>query len=96
MAQFEADIRLYDVAETDAVAARKAVDERLRAAGFRRWKIVKIGHQGAVQRPLGRTMPRGALYNNPSARARADAGQGAWVVVAALAWAIWFVWLLGG
>jgi len=94
MAQFEAEVRLQDLAEVDALTARRTVEDRLRNAGFQNWKIVRIGPQKSARqgraKALGR--PAGKGLSNP----RADAGQGIWVVIAALAWAIWFVWLLGG
>ncbi len=96
MAQFEAEIRIQGLTEVDALTARRAMEEKLRAAGFERWKVVRIAPQRpnrkAYRRPLTRPLPNGTVH----AQARNDTGQGIWIVIAALAWAIWFVWLLGG
>ncbi len=94
MAHFEAEVQLQDLSEADALTARKVVEERLRSAGFQRWKVLRIGPPRIVQK----TRPRPLVRPTRSgfARARNDAGQGAWVVVAALAWGLWFVWLLSG
>lgn len=96
MAQFEAEIRIQDLSEVDALTARRAMEDKLRAAGFQRWKVVRISPQRpsrkAFKRPLTRPLPNGSAHM----QARNDSGQGIWIVIAALAWAIWFVWLLGG
>lgn len=92
MANFEAEVRLYDVPEADAVTARRVIEERLKSAGFQHSRVVSIIPQQPPRRQRQVIRPRRGV---PPAQ-RPDAEQGAWVVVAAVAWAIWFVWLLGG
>jgi hypothetical protein len=85
MAHFEATVRLFDLVESDALAARRAVEERLQAAGFSRCQVTKVGVQPSV---------------SPAARPhsiRTETGQpGSALLMAAMAaWALWFLWLFG-
>ena len=87
MPNFEVRIRLLDVHENDAWSARQEVEERLRAAGFKRWQIVNLRLQDAAQPP--RLLPR---------RRRGRRGEsslaGGLIIAAALAWSLWFWWTL--
>lgn len=88
MAQFEAMVRLFGVVESSAPAARRAVEERLRAAGFSRWHIVGVGPQGATTRSA----------ESPRRTVRTDVSYagGGLLVAAVVAWTLWFLWLLAG
>jgi hypothetical protein len=90
MAQFEATIRIYDVAEADPVAARRAIEERLRTSGFNRWQIANLGVQGAIPTRVA----------TPSRRRRVGAqasyAGGGMLVAAVVAWTLWFLWMLAG
>jgi hypothetical protein len=86
MAHFEARVRLFDVVESNAPAARRAIEERLRAAGFSRWQIVRVGLQGAITQSV--TPPRRIVRTDVS-----YAGGGL-LVAAVVAWTLWFLWLL--
>jgi len=86
MAQFQATVRIYELTEHDGSAARRTVEERLRAAGFNRWRIVNIGVQGATTP----TAPR------PPMPARVSYAGGGLLVAGITAWALWFLYLLGG
>ena len=94
MAHFEADVQLQDLSEVDALTARKVVEERLGRAGIQRWKVLRIGPPPAIQKPRPRPLVPPIRGGIARARARTDIGQGAWVVIAALTWGLWFVWLL--
>ena len=86
MAHFETTVRLFDVIESNAPAARRAVEERLRAAGFNRWQIVNVGLQGTTARAP--EVPR-------RSQVRHDIGYGGGLLVAAVvAWTLWFLWVL--
>ena len=87
MAHFEATVRIFDVIESDAPAARRALDERLRAAGFKRWQVARIGLQGAIT-TQGIERPRRVVRTDVS-----YAGGGL-LVAAVVAWTLWFLWLL--
>ena len=89
MAQYEAMVRMLDIVEADPVAARRAVEDRLRAAGFTRWRIVNIAAAGAAN------SSGAALRTGRRRRPPAYAG-GGFLVAAVLAWALWFLWLLAG
>jgi hypothetical protein len=86
MAHFEATVRLLDVIASDPPGARRAIEERLRAAGFSRWQIVRVG-------PLGATTRR---VEPPRRLARPDASYlgGGLLVAAGVAWTLWFLWIL--
>ena len=86
MARFEATVRIFDVSESDTPAARRAIDERLRAAGFTRWRIARIGPQGSKTHRV--EPPR------PVARADLTYAGGGLLVAAVVAWTLWFLWLL--
>lgn len=89
MAHFEAMVRLFDIVEPDPLDARRAVEERLRAAGFTRWHVVSVGLQGASTNRAAR-LPRRVMRTDVS-----YAGGGL-LVAAVVAWTLWFLWLLAG
>lgn len=87
MPKFEVRVRLLDVQENDAWNARQAVEERLRASGFKRWQIVNLRLQDAP------------LPARPAARARRgrrgeSSLAGGLILAAALAWSLYFWWAL--
>ncbi len=86
MANFEATVQIFEVNESNAAAARRAIDDRLRVAGFTRWRIARVGPQGTT---IHRT-------DSPRRVVRADASYvgGAMLIAAVLAWTLWFLWLL--
>lgn len=86
MAHFEATVQLLDMDESDASAALRAVEERLRVGGFHRWRVVRLGAPSAAPRvgARGGRSPRGA--------ARYSGGDLMFFGIAA--WAMWFLWLL--
>jgi hypothetical protein len=95
MAHFEVTVRLSDVSEVDGPAARRAIEERLRAAGFSRWQIVAVGLQGAAPK---NTSQRRTSIEPWRREARPDvsrAGNGL-LVAALVAWTLWFLWLVAG
>ena len=88
MAHFEVTVRLFDVIESDAPAARRALEERLRAAGFTRWQIVGV--------TTPRALARGVEPRRRAVRRRDVSYAGGALVVAVVAWTFWFLWLLAG
>lgn len=85
MPKFEVRVRLLEISENDAWTARQAVEERLRAAGFRRWQIASLRLQDAA--PAPRPVARGR-----SRRSRESGIAGGLIIAAALAWSFWFWW----
>lgn len=83
MAQFEATVRLFELVEADAVAARQTLEERLREAGFTRWQISSVKLESA----------RTPAVPVPEVRRRTDQR---FVAVIVVAWLLWFLWLLFG
>jgi len=92
MAHFEVTVRLSDVNESDGPAARQAIEERLRAAGFSRWQIVAVGLQGATHKNTSQRRTNRRREMGPDI-SRAGGGL---LVAAVVAWTLWFLWLLAG
>ena len=88
MAHFEATVRLFEVIEPNASAARDAIEERLRTAGFGRWQIVSVGLQEAIT-PAVRVSRR-------SLQASGSYAGGSFLVIASAVWALWFLYVLAG
>jgi hypothetical protein len=86
MAHFEATVRIFDVSESNASTARRVIEDRLRTAGFSRWKVARIAVQGTM-------VPRADL---PRRVMRTDASYvgGGMLIAAVVAWTLWFLWLL--
>ena len=83
MPQFEATVRLFEVVEADAIAARQILEERLRNAGFTRYQISSVKLESA----------RTPAVPVTEARRRTDQR---FLAVIVVAWVLWFVWLLVG
>lgn len=89
MPNFEVRVRLLDVDENDAWSARRTAEERLRAAGFKRWQVVSLRLQDARVAPMIR--PASPVRRARRAESSLAAGL---VLTAALAWSLWFWWAL--
>ena len=87
MAHFEATVRVLDVTESDAPAARRVIEERLREGGFTRWHILSLGVQGAMVHAVTRPARR-------ARRVEVSYAGGGLLVAAVVAWTLWFLWLL--
>ncbi|HVO24430.1 MAG TPA: hypothetical protein VMW56_12475 [Candidatus Margulisiibacteriota bacterium] len=86
MAHFEATVRIFEINESNASAARRVIEERLRAAGFSRWQIARVVHQGSLTRRVEtarRVMRTDVSYIG-----------GSMLIAAMVAWTLWFLWLL--
>lgn len=90
MPQYEVVVRVLDVSEPDSVAARRHVEERLRAGGVSRWQIANIAIQGSVP-PRVPVPPRRRTVS-----AQVSYAGGGMLVAAVVAWALWFLWMLAG
>jgi ferric-dicitrate binding protein FerR (iron transport regulator) len=74
-------------------AVRSALDEQLRKSGLQNCRIVTVDVEGA---PAGAPLGTPRIAERQAARQRASIG--GLLLIAALAWAIWFFWwmLSGG
>ena len=88
MTHFEATVRIFDVNESSASAACRAIEERLRVAGFARWRVVQVAPQrrAAVRGESRRREGRGDI----------SYVGGGMLAAAAVGWTLWFLWLLAG
>ncbi len=90
MPQYEVEVKILDINEPDALAARLAVEERLRSAGFKEWRVLAVS-------PKSR---RGAIPVTPESafrpRRTGSYVGSALLVAAVLAWALWFLWVVTG
>ena len=83
MPNFRATVRILEVTGDDMLSARRALEERLQAAGIGRWHVLNIAP--AKKKKKDRTHVRWR-------RERYIAGQ--LMLVAATLWALWYLWLL--
>lgn len=89
MPQYDVEVRITDINEPDALAARLRVEEKLRAVGFKSWHVVAVA-------PRPRAVGLATTPRAPSTR-RTNAYIGsALLVVAVLAWVLWFLWVITG
>jgi len=88
MGEFEALVRVIETSEAEAEAARRAVEERLRTAGFSRWRIVTVWSRNSVARR--------ARARRQRIRPQASYAGGALLIAAVVAWSLWFLWILAG
>jgi hypothetical protein len=86
MTHFQATVRIFDVSESNASAARRAIEERLRVAGFTRWQVARVGPQRSIA----------SRAESPRRVVRTDVSYvgGGMLVAAVVAWTLWFLWLL--
>ncbi len=90
MPQYEVDVRILDVNEPDALAARLAVENRLRSAGFEKWRVVAVQRSSA-----GTPLTLSRAPNATRGFAQSSNYTGAVLLVAAIvAWVLWFLWIL--
>ena len=94
MAHFEATVRILDVTESDAPAARRLIEERLREGGFARWHILSLGVQGTMTHAVARPAARAARALRRPRRVEVSYAGGGLLVAAVVAWTLWFLWLL--
>jgi len=83
MPNFRATVRILEVTGDDMLSARRALEERLQAAGIGRWHVLNIAPAKAKKQARARARWR---------RQRDIAGQ--LMLVAAALWALWYLWLL--
>ena len=88
MGRFQATVRILDVTEPDAPTAVRSVEERLHKAGFNRWQLVSLHPETArvpARRPRRRTI-----------RHEMSHADGAILLGAIVAFALWFLLLMAG
>jgi len=84
MPNFRATVRILEVTGDDMLSARRALEERLQAAGIGRWHVLNIA-PAKKKKKKTRTYVRWR-------RERDIAGQ--LMLAAAALWALWYLWLL--
>jgi hypothetical protein len=88
MGRFEARVQILDVTEPDAPTAVRTVEERLRNAGFNRWRVVSLRPQAV--RISARPLQRRAVRREVSNTGRAI------LLATFVAYALWLLWLIAG
>lgn len=81
MPNFRATVRILEVTGDDMLSARRALEERLQAAGIGRWHVLNIAPARTKKQARARWR-----------RERDATGQ--LMLVAAALWALWYLWLL--
>jgi hypothetical protein len=90
MPQYEVEVKISDVNEPDALAARLYVEEHLRSSGLKNWRVVTV-------LPKARASGVPAPLAQPYRPRRNHAYFGSALLVAAvLAWVLWFLWVITG
>ncbi|MCX8073892.1 MAG: hypothetical protein N3C12_15865 [Candidatus Binatia bacterium] len=90
MPQYEVEVRISEINESDALAARLRVEEGLRAAGFTNWRVVAVAPKSRS------TSLASALETRPYPRRNANYIGSVLLVAAVVAWVLWFLWVLTG
>jgi hypothetical protein len=88
MAKFRATVRVTEIEGPDLANVQRALDERMKEAGFAKWRVLSIETEGAPP-----TISRRRETRGPARRTRRNEGWGLFFVAAG-AWAVWFFWLL--
>ena len=86
MPRFRATVRVTELEGPDPASVQKMLDERLKEAGFARWRVTTIETEGVAHRPRGR--------DSRAARRRSRSEGWGLFLIAAGAWAVWFFYLL--
>lgn len=90
MPQYEVEVKVTEVNEPDALAARLYVEERLRSSGLKNWRVVTVTPKS---RSSGVPPPLAPAYR--PRRNNVYFGS-ALLVAAVLAWVLWFLWVITG
>jgi len=94
MPKYRATVRVSGIDGESLQSVRTALDEQLRQSGLENCRIVNVEAE-VPPPPVRRNGPASALKQPPIWRRQADTG--AMLLVAAVAWGIWFfLWMLLG
>jgi ferric-dicitrate binding protein FerR (iron transport regulator) len=88
MPRYRATIHVNGVDGETPSAARAAVEAQLKQSGLENCRVVSVDPEGLTQRPVHRP----AKVPGPDAHWRRQSNAGGLLLVAAVAWAIWFFW----
>ncbi|MFN8641957.1 MAG: hypothetical protein U0802_09970 [Candidatus Binatia bacterium] len=88
MPKYRATIHVTGVIGESPTAARAAVEEQLRQGGVENCRVISVDPEGLASRPVHRALPT----NSPDPDWRRQSNAGGLLLVAAVAWAIWFFW----
>ena len=92
MPTFRVTVELSDLDAPDPKVLRSSIDETLRGAGFKAWRVVNVHDQNGIPTPPN---VRPAAVT-PWHRDRRGANVGLLLIAGAVIWAIWFFWMLMG
>lgn len=87
MPKYRATIHVNVSGETPS-AVRAAIEEQLRTGGFENCRVISVDPEGLTSRPV----PRPAVVGHSDPHWRRQSNAGGLLLVAAVAWAIWFFW----
>ena len=88
MPKYRATITVTGVSGESPSAARAVVEEQLKQSGLENCRVVSVDPEGLASRAVRRPVP----VNSPDPDWRRQANAGGLLLVAAVAWAIWFFW----
>lgn len=88
MPKYRATIHVNGVPGETPSAARAAVEEQLKIGGIENCRVISVDPEGLAPRQMAR--PPAVVHADPEWRRQSNAG--GLLLVAAVAWAIWFFW----
>ena len=88
MPKYRATIHVTGVSGETPSAARAAVEEQLKQSGLENCRVISVDPEGLASRPVRRPV----VVNGPDPDWRRQSNAGGLLLVAAVAWAIWFFW----
>jgi len=88
MPKYRATIYVNGVNGETPSAARATVEEQLKQSGLENCRVVSVDPEGLAGRPVRRP----AAPTNQDSEWRRQSNAGGLLLVAAVAWAIWFFW----
>lgn len=88
MPKYRATISVSGITGETPTAARAEVEALLKESGMQNCRVISVDPEGLSSRPLPR--PTAPVTTDPAWRRQSNAG--GLLLVAAVAWAIWFFW----
>jgi len=88
MPKYRATIHVTGVSGESPSAARAAVEEQLKQSGLENCRVISVDPEGLAPRPVRRPV----AVSGPDPDWRRQSNAGGLLLVAAVAWAIWFFW----
>ncbi|MEO8603403.1 MAG: hypothetical protein ABI629_12575 [bacterium] len=90
MPKYRATVQVTGLPGDTPSAVRGALEEHLKRSGLENCRVVSVDPEGLPARPVG--LPTRATVPKEDSAWRRQSNAGGLLLVAAVAWAIWFFW----